>query len=418
MINHSPAFYRRIVSPVAVPGLYELEVSWAKAQELFQNQNYPDAIRACIAYCNPKLCSKYGNAEQTAFDIPHGSAIIQVRIAEGKLSINAPFLALPVENRVALMRKIGEINFSELVMAQIEKKDDELSFVAELPFEACMPIIVYELFRSVCLGADYWDDEFTTHFAAQRLREPLIKAHPESIIKSGWTIFTNLVNSAIENANEYEHNRKNPYAWDTIIICLQKLDYILNLQGKFGNGINDEISRLNNGYVDFNERIKSGKKFLLELQKLSYEQFSLEIFEGEVFVPSKYAARLENLQQNFDRPYELSKKEFTNGEFEACSLTIIQNYTGILYEFNLPAEIEDFLCQSLIASAEKPWKECAEVLFNSLKKFMEADILAKLATTPPSAPNGAEAVENQLASLFADTSSINKVLSSFSSFFK
>ena len=94
-----------------------------------------------------------------------GSAEIHLKITDTTFCIRAPFLRIGDKtNRVALLRRVAEVNFSPLRLEQIHLKKDELHFEYEMPIELAQPNKVYDIIRNVALFADKYDDEFVENF--------------------------------------------------------------------------------------------------------------------------------------------------------------------------------------------------------------------------------------------------------------
>ena len=93
--------------------------------DAFDKKEYLKSFHTLLDYINPEFRSKYGNSEGTQFTIPHGSIMVNIRIEDEMLKIDAPFLALPEKNRVAFMRQVATLNMNNLILAQIVLKDDK-----------------------------------------------------------------------------------------------------------------------------------------------------------------------------------------------------------------------------------------------------------------------------------------------------
>lgn len=63
--------------------------------EAFENHEYLKSFYALLDYINGDFRTKYGNVQGNEFHIPHGSIIVNIKLDEEKLSITAPFVALP-----------------------------------------------------------------------------------------------------------------------------------------------------------------------------------------------------------------------------------------------------------------------------------------------------------------------------------
>ena len=86
-----------------------------------------------IDYAGKDIRKKYGNSDESFFKIPHGSIVVEIEISDKALSIKVPFLQLGENNRVPILRKITEANFSLLNLSQIKLSDNLLNFEYSAP---------------------------------------------------------------------------------------------------------------------------------------------------------------------------------------------------------------------------------------------------------------------------------------------
>jgi len=394
-MNNSFSFHKTIVSSkYELPPLSKLEEMWNNAEESFKAAKYKDAVLAVIDYGNPELRAKFGNAAQTEFNIPHGSVVVNIKIDDKNFSLNCPFLKLPATGKIALMRRVAEINFSDLELAKIVLKDDELNFKFECPLELCYPAKIYDVLRNVCFNADYYDDEFVTQFNAVRLKEPVITAYEAKILNNGYDQFAADIKECIEYAAYFESKRMTGYAWDAYAVFFRRAAYYLKPQGNVGNIIGTAVNRLNNNKVPMVDRINEAKKTVAQLQAITKEKLQEDLYYAEEFIPWKYYGKLENIQEYFEDAHETATSEFNKGEYMACTCTIQVSYFRMLYAYRLTPEIQKFVEYNLEHASGKPWKEAAEILYASLDKFMEGDLLTAMSNEQFDSNNFMEAFSN------------------------
>jgi hypothetical protein len=379
-MENSPFFDKTIYKPLTpVPTSAEVESTWAKTMDLFDKGQFRDSLMAAIDYANPTIRKKFGNADQTEFNIPHGSAVIQLKVDDKTFEVHAPFLSLPPEAKIPLMRRIAEINFGTLSLAQIQLKGEELHFSFACPLALCYPYKVYEILREICSNADYLDDEFVDQFGARRIAEPVIIPMEAGLAEQAWTKFQAYLAEAQQYITWCESKRMEGFIWDFAGIQLRKIEYFICPQGKLRNDIENAISALNNGNIAFNERLSGAKKFIAQLQAMTREHFNENLYTTEVFVPYKYYIRPDHIKNNFTRTLEGATNEMNNKDYLGCTLTILSAYMDMFYQNNLTPDIAGFAEQQLALASGKPWKEAAETLLESVKKLAEKDLTQLLA---------------------------------------
>src|ERR1043165_9768279 len=124
-MNQIPKFHRTLTGGVA----NKMEVSyWNVALDTHQNKDYKASFYALMDYIDPQLRKKFGNDDQTYFEVPHGSIVVHIKLVEDRIEIHAPFIELPETNAVPVLRKITEINFTPLNLAAIRLKGNFLEF--------------------------------------------------------------------------------------------------------------------------------------------------------------------------------------------------------------------------------------------------------------------------------------------------
>jgi len=379
-MENSLSFDKTIYVPQSpVPSSEEVESSWALTMELFEKGQYRDSLLAVIDYANPTIRKKFGNAEQTEFNIPHGSAVISLHVDNAHFNVQAPFLTLPADAKIPLMRRISEINFGTLSLAQIQLQGEELHFSFSCPLELCYPYKIYETLREICSNSDYLDDEFVDQFGARRIVEPVVIPMDPSVAEKAWTKFQDYLTEAQQYITWCESRRTEGFVWDIAGIQLRKIEYFMCPQGKLRNDLEAAISALNDGYVAFNDRLLGAKKFITQLQTMTREQVTENLYATEVFVPYKYFIRPDHIKNHFTHTVESAHQQLVNKDYVACTLNILSAYMNLFYNNNLTPDIAGYAEKQLILSAGKPWKEAAELLFASVKKLTETDVNQVLA---------------------------------------
>ena len=375
-MNNTVSFHKTIVpQQEELPSLAKLEELWDLAIKHYESERYLDSLLATIDYININARKKFGNNEQTEFCFSHGSVLVNLKIDNDKISITSPFLKLPENAKIALLRRVAEINFNKLQLAKIVLKGDELSFRFECPLALCYPNKIYDVFRIICFNADYYDDEFVTQFGAVRIQEPVITFYTNDLIDKSFEQFTAYIKECQEYVAYFEGKRMTGFAWDIYCMFFRKLEYFLKPKGNIGNTIADMISELDSSNKSMADRNSAAKKVVLQLQTITKENLKEDLYYTDEFIPWKYYGKLERIQEYFEDSHEIATSELNKGEYMACACTILLCYYRMLYSYRLTPEIQQFIEYNLEQTSEKPWKEAAELLFNSLDNFMEGNLL-------------------------------------------
>jgi len=362
-----------LLPPVIDSSTYKMDVSsWDKALDAFDAGNFKEAILTLLNYVDPELIGKTGNADSSEFIIPHGSALVTLKISKDTFSVDAPFLILPEKNTIPLLRQVSTINFSPLVLADISLKNDQLSFHYSCPLSLCEPYKIYYVLREICIYADMYDDEFITKFKATRLREPVVQYYSKDKLDEMWGILQQILEDTFKYIKYYTDKRWDGYCWDVIAHTLFKIEFTIGPQGQFRNELEKNINIMI-GHGNLNELNAAGQKYLTSLQNYKREDFDKDMYMVDNFIPYKTSmSSIENLQPFFKPDYERAQGEINAKNTMGASFTMYYAIFRCFYYYNLSADLSAILRQGLIDSGSKPWDEAAKILFNCLGKIVLA----------------------------------------------
>ena len=97
-----------------------------KSIDLYGEEQYVEAFHTLLDHLNPEFRTRYGNAEGTEFHLPHGSIVVNVRLDDRMMYIDADFLNLPAKGRVAMLRQVADMNINRLLLPRFTKEGDRL----------------------------------------------------------------------------------------------------------------------------------------------------------------------------------------------------------------------------------------------------------------------------------------------------
>ena len=147
--------------------------------ERYGEGKHLEAFHLLLDHLNPEFRAKYGNADGTEFSIPHGSILVNIRIAGGQMHISADFLEIPEKGRVAMLRQVADLNINRLMLPRFRKEGDLLKMEYECPMAQSHPHKLYFVLRNICHVGDRYDDEFCSKFGAKRTYEPRITPYSD-----------------------------------------------------------------------------------------------------------------------------------------------------------------------------------------------------------------------------------------------
>lgn len=340
-----------------------------EALNLYDKQQYIEAVRAVIKNINADAETRYGNKEKTEYAIPHGSVIVNIVITATEVQIYTPFLTISDAKKIPVLRQAAQLNFSPLTLAQIQLEDDKLYFNFSCPLHVAEPTKIYDVLKEICINADNYDDEFISKFNAAHICQPII--HPYSVLQKeqAWNTIQQYIKEAFDWYEKVENKRLSALLWDILVITILKIDYYCAPQGALRNEIEKTLIYLN-AQNEYYQKLSAGKEFLKKIQKYDRNTFESNLYAIEVFIPYKIKIDLETIKSNLKNTVELAEKEIKKSDYLAAVLSLEYGILQLFFKYTFDDEIVKILTNVMQAVSLKPMQESATVLFNTLQKLM------------------------------------------------
>lgn len=309
---------------------------WDKAIDAYDEKNYKTAVIETINYINPDLLKGKDTNGSIEIIRSQGSAEIQVTITDTNLSIKAPFLKnTDVTNKVALYRKIAEVNFNPLTLAQIHLKEDTLWFEYESSISLCQPYKVYDVLREICIYADDYDDEFVEKYKADFYKETNTQPLAGAEAEEAWQQISDILTDYKNFSAFFEEKRWNAFQWDIIIISLLKIANMPYVHGTLRTKLQEYVYNLFDNQIDFQHRIDKGTNFMLQLCEKSKEDFLKDIYHADAFISLKSRSSVKILQDDVQRLEQTVNRYVSDGDNFSLCYFLQYNFLYILYNFNV-----------------------------------------------------------------------------------
>ncbi len=344
--------------------------TWDKVIDAHKRKDYKSVVRGIVDYVDLDLAEKTANPDRTVYDIPHGSALVHLKISENNFEVHTPFLNINGSKRIPLLRKVSELNFSPLNLSTIHLEGEDLVFYYKCPIELCEPYKTYDALREICIYADSYDDEFITKFDANWIHEPKIIAYSDEQKQQAWDNMQLYVNEAEAAVGHFLTKRNYNLAWDVLTISLMKMEYHLQPQGMLRIEIEKMMSYLTGSQDPINEKVNRGKKFLAKLKNYNRDEFNEMLYATETFIPYKVRSNAQTLKNNSENTFAQSKKEIERGDHLAATFTLLYHFFNIFYHNNIPNDIVDSIENGLKKASGKQFKESSVELYNVLQGIM------------------------------------------------
>ena len=326
--------YQRPIPSISDPVIHVAH--WETAIEAYDEKEFKKSVLEVLNYINPALLKgKELNGDIEIIQM-QGSAEIHVKITDKTLRIQAPFLKITNEtNKVALLRRVGEVNFSPLGLASIVLRDDELWFEHEMSLVVSQPNKVYDLLHEVCVYADDYDDQFIDKYNATFYKEPAIKALTEKEQDEVWTQISNIFEDYHNYTQFFIEKRWTNFQWDNLVISLLKLSNMPYIHGKLRSDLIEYVRNLFNGDIDFQFRVDKGVNFMKKLTAKSREEIMKNTYHAEQFISLRWRSSpqiiTDRLKGNFEQVQKYEKEESNFNLSYYLQFTLLK----LIYDFNL-----------------------------------------------------------------------------------
>lgn len=346
-------------------------MKWDIVLDFYERGLYKDVIIGILDYVDSDLIVNRGNPAKTDFVIPHGSAVVKLKIDDKNFYVTAPFLEVPSTQNIPLLRQIAEINLFPLNLSMIVLENNKLIFKYSCPLELCEPYKIYDVLREICRYADAYDDDFIKKFNARWIHRPVIKKFPQKYTDYAWNRVHLYLNEASAYIDHFERKRLSEFCLDMIIITLMKIDYYAVPQGVVRTDIEQAVSHLQDTETPIADRIRKGREFLNRLKSHTREEFTKDLYVAEVFIPLRVHFTGEMVEPYFQNTSELAKKEMANRDYMGAVLTLQSAFFNLFYNYRFPDDIKMIITDALVQSTRKPWDKASYLLWTALENILK-----------------------------------------------
>ena len=321
---------------------------WDEAVDAFDEKKYKETVIAIINYMNPNLLEDVDTSGDFEVVQMQGSAEIHVKVTETTFSVRAPFIRMTDKtNKVALLRKVAEVNFSPLRLAQIRLHDDELWFEYEMPIELAHHRKVYDIIRNVAVHSDDLDDKFINNYKAEFYKKPNYTPLSTEDQEQVWQQITAVLEDYKNYTAFFKEKRWDDFIWDLLAISMLKISNMPYVHGELRTDLIENIGRLFNGDLDFNFRVDKTVNFMKQLSEMSKEDIMSNVYHSDSFITLRWRSSeqiiTDRLKNNIERVKDYEKN---NSHFN-LSYYLQFIFLKLIYDFNLEEPYKQAIYQVL-----------------------------------------------------------------------
>ncbi len=344
-----------------------------KSIDLYGEEQYVEAFHTLLDHLNPEFRTKYGNAEGTEFHLPHGSIVVNVRLDDRMMYIDADFLHLPAKGRVAMLRQVADMNINRLLLPRFTKEGDRLKMEYHCPLEETHPHKIVNILQNICRVGDKYDDEFCTKFGATRCYEPRVTPYPAETVDRIYEAIQSLVRATLDAVKEYNDQRRYGYSWNVIDTTFYQISYFAQPQGQLANDLDKAVEDMDEE-LPVAELVMKGMAFLEKLLAMPKEKLAEDLYFVDTLVSIKGPSSLQNVQENMKDVYEEATAAMQNKDFERAAVRICYKFYEAYFYNDMQDDLNVIFVKALREAAEQPMEKAAEILWNALDKVMDGEI--------------------------------------------
>lgn len=351
---------------------------WQSARDTFDNDEYKESLVYLLNYINTSVLEGIDTSKDIVFSKMQGSAEITVSISNEILKIEAPFSRVTEDtNIVALLRRVAEINFDLLDLAQIALEDDILVFRYETPLSTCQPNKIYTVLRNISFRADDYDDIFVEEYGAAFYKEP----QTEKLSKEEKTETLRQIREILKNVDDYSEyfveERLANYRWDIIVISLLRLSNMPYMQGTLRSELINNIERMYDGDIDFTQRINKGLLYIKELQDYSDDYYEKSLYHVEQFISLRWRSTPQVIEERMENHKETIESMNESDDHMAASYFLYAIFLKLIYNYNLDENYKSEIERVLKEVSGKSTKDAAPILLELYWDMYNVEVKTK-----------------------------------------
>ncbi len=346
---------------------------WGESIEAYGKGRFVEALHRLLDFLNPEFRTRYGNAAGDEFHIPHGSIVVDIRIAEERLEIGADFLSLPEKGRVAMLRQVADLSLNKLMLPSFRLRGDKLRMEYACPLSQTHPHKIYHILSNICQVGDRYDDEFCTKFGAQRCYSPRTTPYPAAELRRIVGAIRSTCRDCLEAVKEYEANRQYGYAWNVIDTAFYQIAYFAQPQGQLLNDLDRAVDEMDRE-LPVAELTAKGRAFLERLAAASDEELAADLYYVAMLVSPKRRSSLANVQENMKEVYEEAGQAIDTGNWERAAVRLLYKFYEMYFYNDVQDDLNAVVAAALAKADGQPLEKAARTLYGAMERIMEDDL--------------------------------------------
>jgi hypothetical protein len=341
------------------------------AIELYDQGQVLPALHKVFAHVLPNQAAVDLSIYPISFT--QGSSLVTARLEGDELIIAVPLVRLPSGGAAiaALRYVLSRINSTgQLYQARLRGDDLQLEFRDKLA--SLHPQKVLEVLRRMPVEADAHDDWMVSQFGAIALERAPIAALSDEEFARAEAVWRTHWNDVEELLKEGQRKRSVWFLNELTSFAHCRIRYALPLGGSVLPRLNESVRTFNDSDVDPTKRETTLARCVKEMKALSSDELRKSLGHATYAISPLGEGTADKLGGFFaGGNYIESIDKYRSTQPIDAGLALVGTYYYLLATFAWPDEVVDALEQGLAETAGKPWRDCANALFDHAKAVVE-----------------------------------------------
>ena len=351
---------------------------WDTSVDAFDEKDYKKSVINVINYINPNLIDEDNTEGDIKIVQMQGSAEIHLKITDTTFCIRAPFLRIGDKtNRVALLRRVAEVNFTPLRLEQIHLKDNELHFEYEMPIELAQPNKVYDIIRDVALFADKYDDEFVDNYQAEFIHKPNYTELSQEEKDKVWQQISDVFEDYKNYTELFKEKRWEDFIWDILVISFLKISNMPYVHGKLRSDLISIISLMTDYDLDFKYRVDKGVNFMKKLLDKSRDEIMKNVYHADQLISLRWRSSEQIITDRLNNSLKSVQDDEKNERYFNVSYFLQYLFLRLIYDYNLEDSYKKVIYDVLENVSGLEPQDAAPKLIEVYYKMYNAEINKK-----------------------------------------
>ncbi len=366
-----PKFYKAIKE---APYLDFSPKYWQEAKNAFEKKEYFLSAINLLHYLNEDFLKKKKCKKSCSFEAVHTNVKLKVKIENGYFRARLNFLRVDENtNKIALYRRISELNFKDLSFVRYELEGDLIFIEINEPLELLHPYKLYEILRDMVYASSYYKTHFIKEYGAKDLGEVSLSFLNDKEFEKAKKAINAIIQETKKSLDHLVQENLQKYEWDFLAIALMQLNIMPYIRGNIKYKLTEALGKLFSSSIEYEKRIQEAIAFLNYLEKLDEKELKESLYYPKFFLPPKRyfnnAILKELLQDEGESVNKYVKKE----DYIGLGFYLYGFFLDLIDRYNLPPKVQNKIVATLVAINKDEMKDAGKRLYEFYEKLLNEE---------------------------------------------